>query len=114
MKFEDMLADLKREYLQSFPEKFQTINSHIDAKDNELLRDDFHKLKGTGKTYGIPEISELCMLVESVCKTKPEKSIACVQHSLPILKRIVDSNNQGQAYNLQTDEDYKSLVAGSF
>ncbi|MEM7011745.1 MAG: protein kinase [Verrucomicrobiota bacterium] len=33
---------------------------------------EFHKLKGTGTTYGVPEVTELCEKMETLCRNRTE------------------------------------------
>ena len=44
MSLEDMLADLRKDYLASFPEKIKNIENHLQEKAYDLVQDDFHKL----------------------------------------------------------------------
>ena len=53
------LGQLIDSYLKSLPEKILVIASQVQAKETGNVRESFHKLKGTGKTYGFPEVSEL-------------------------------------------------------
>ena len=72
MTFDDMMAELQTEYVASIPEKIATIKGHFEAGDIALVQDDFHKLKGTGKTYGLPEVTDLAKEMEQICKTTPD------------------------------------------
>ena len=119
MNFDEMMAELRTEYLATFPQKFLEIETHLSAVDFSRLRDDFHKLKGTGKTYGIPEISELCAIIEKIClnaastTTAPGNSMstasASVRLALSILRKIVASRQAGRELNLATVEEFANL-----
>ncbi len=119
MNFDEMMAELRTEYLATFPHKFLEIEAHLSAADFSRLRDDFHKLKGTGKTYGIPEISELCAIVEKIClnaastATAPSNSMSpasdSVRLALSILRKIVTSRQAGRELDLATVEEFAHL-----
>lgn len=121
--FEQMMAELRTEYLASFPQKFIDIETHLAARDFSRLREDFHKLKGTGKTYGIPEISTLCAIVENLCLNAVEETASAstthatsvslaakaVQTALTILRKIVTSRQSGSELNLAGVQEFAEL-----
>lgn len=86
--FETMMRELRDEYIKSIPQKIADIEAHLAASKWPDLRNDFHKLKGTGRTYGIPEISTLCEPVEKICLHKPEIANRVVQNALVLLIAI--------------------------
>jgi HPt (histidine-containing phosphotransfer) domain-containing protein len=96
MSFEKMMEGLRAEYVQSLPKKMDDIQSHLSVRDTALLRDDFHKLKGTGKTYGIPEISQLGEAVEKICKNKSEQALEIIPLALSLLALIHQKRSHGQ------------------
>lgn len=100
MSFEKMMEELRREYVGSIPQKIKDIEAHLAAGDTATLRDDFHKLKGTGKTYGIPEISELGEAVEKICLRKPEAIPTVIPNALSLLHAIHTSRLAGQPFAL--------------
>ena len=65
--YNQLMEELKTEYLQSFADKFQLLLDLHKNKDWEKIELEFHKLKGTGTTYGVPEVSELCFHLERLC-----------------------------------------------
>ncbi len=120
--FNKMMQELRAEYLASFPQKFYDIEAHLQALDFARLRDDFHKLKGTGKTYGIPEISELCAVTEKICLSAASGNSAIDAHvlsntadsvgvALSVLRKIVASRLAGQELNLANVPDFARLRA---
>ncbi|MCB0351304.1 MAG: Hpt domain-containing protein [Bdellovibrionales bacterium] len=110
MNFDEMMAELKAEYVASFPEKLTEIRSHYEANDREKLRDDFHKLKGTGKTYGLPEVSILCEVVEKLCLAKGASPNQFVEKALLSLKNIHLSQLEKKSYTIENCADYKALL----
>lgn len=73
------------------------------------LKDAFHKLKGTGKTYGLPEISELAAVVEEACLLDPGAGRRQAERALPLLRDIARTRHAGQAFVLTTDERWVAL-----
>lgn len=65
--FQELLKQLRTDYLTALPAKFVVIGAQISAGDIVELRESFHKLKGTGKTYGVPEVSEVSAEAEEAC-----------------------------------------------
>ena len=94
MTFDDMMAELQVEYVASIPEKIATIKAHYESGDIALVQDDFHKLKGTGKTYGLPEVTELAMEMEKICKTEPDKVAEHLPKALDGLEQIYQAKKQ--------------------
>jgi HPt (histidine-containing phosphotransfer) domain-containing protein len=109
--FEKMMADLKREYIAGLPQKILDIQTHLSMNDSATLRDDFHKLKGTGKTYGIPEISELGEAVEKICLKKPENIPSVVPVAIELLRKIHSARLAGQAFNVMGDASFAPALA---
>ncbi len=73
MNFDELLKSLHKEYLTSLPSKIDSIAQQAIKGSAAELRESFHKLKGTGRTYGMPEVSELATLVEDLCAEFPKK-----------------------------------------
>ena len=67
MNFDELLKSLQTDYVAALPNKIAIIKSQIKSGDIKALRESFHKFKGTGRTYGLPEVSELAELVERLC-----------------------------------------------
>lgn len=63
-KLNKLLGELKTEYLKAFPAKLEKIKEYTATLNWAELGNEFHKLKGTGKTYGYPELTTLCQKLE--------------------------------------------------
>lgn len=109
MSMNDMLKELQKDYLQSLPEKIADIRAHIKAGAVSELEMAFHKLKGTGKTYGIPEISELAAAVEHICHDKPAKAGTAASQAVAILSDIHSARKSNGQFQLETDPRFKKL-----
>lgn len=110
MSFEEMLKNLQREYLNSMPEKISVIRMHIDAGTAANLQEAFHKLKGTGKTYGIPEISELAATVEDICQETPDQASKAARQAVAILVDITSARKSDTEFKLKNDPRFKALL----
>lgn len=109
MSFTDLLSQLKAEYVFGLPNKISSIESYLKSQDLIALRTEFHKLKGNGKTYGLPEISELATIVEAHCLEKPESAFDSVDTALSILQKIYTDRTSEKEFPLQSDPDFQLL-----
>lgn len=106
MSFTDMLEGLKKEYIESLPEKIVNIKEHISSSNITGLKEDFHKLKGTGKTYGIPEVSTLAASVEAICIDNPKVAIKAAECAVEILVDIHQSRSSESIHDIGSDERF--------
>lgn len=109
MSMDELLKNLQREYVQSLPEKISDIRKQIKSGSAENLISAFHKLKGTGKTYGIPEISELAATVEHICHDKPAKAGPAATEALSILQDIHSARKADTEFSLSADPRFKKI-----
>jgi len=103
VSFDDLLKSLHQEYLSSLPGKIISIREQMRAGDPSELREAFHKLKGTGRTYGLPEISELAAAVEEICMDTPANAVTAVGHALEIMHDIHTLRLQHKVFPLDSD-----------
>ncbi len=73
MNMQKVLAKLKKEYLSDLPQKIKDIEMSYKNHDIEELKSAFHKLKGSGTTYGVESISNLSRILEDTCIKHPNK-----------------------------------------
>ena len=104
-----MMNQLKLEYLSAMPERLEKISTSLENKDWTSLIEEFHKLKGTGKTYGFPEVSQLGELVEDLLNTKGSKNEKLVIFALDILKDIYHERNQQRELDLFSDKRFQTI-----
>lgn len=109
MSIDDLLKELQEEYIQTMPEKIQELKDFFTAKDEENLLNAFHKLKGSGKTYGIDEVSTLGQFFETWMRDKKEKVIPFVPRAILILERIYAARAQHAPYPIEADADFLKL-----
>jgi HPt (histidine-containing phosphotransfer) domain-containing protein len=106
----DVLAELQKNYLASMPEKIQNLEKLWSERKLELLKTDYHKLKGTGRTYGFPEITSLGAAMERLCEIDQSSLERAVPISVKLMNRIRDMRAKGQALDLDQEPDFKSIV----
>jgi diguanylate cyclase (GGDEF)-like protein len=74
---DEALVELQREYLAEFPERLEELRTDISAfralrpEAAASLRTRFHRLAGSGGSYGFPEISGVAREMEQWMATKP-------------------------------------------
>jgi len=108
--FESLIKELRVDYLKSFPEKIANLNDFFSKKDWEKLENEFHKIKGTGKTYGIPEMSEICGLMEGLCRNNLPSVEKCFPLAIQIIKIIENAYNSDISLNLKETESFHELT----
>lgn len=113
MSLQALLESLQKDYIASFPQKCENLQTHIDARDIGALRDDFHKLKGTGKTYGLPEVSELAALVERILidetNAAPDEGLKAASQAVDVLRKIHAARSQQRPFELESSEEFARL-----
>ncbi|MCB0356667.1 MAG: Hpt domain-containing protein [Bdellovibrionales bacterium] len=67
MNMEELLLKLKNEYIAELPLKITDLKQLFTAGDSEGLKNAFHKLKGSGKTYGLDSVSMIGKEMERIC-----------------------------------------------
>lgn len=110
MNLDDILAKLQKTYIHGMPEKLQVMKNHINAKDFKSLREEFHKIKGTGKTYGLPEVTDLGAVFEEILMVSnfnPHLNWALDAHDL--FRDIHQARLKNKAFNISEDPRYKNL-----
>lgn len=105
----EVLAGLQKSYLASMPEKISNLQMLYQTHDLVKLETEYHKLKGTGRTYGLPEVTQLGALLERICQIAPDQLEACVPLSLALLAKTRDSRVAGQPYVLEGVEEFEAL-----
>ena len=109
MNLDKIMQELRVEYIEGLPSKVEEIQAHLENKDLEALKNDFHKLKGSGKTYGLPEVSILGKKVEHMCESSPDEVAKYIPKATQVLELIHRSRLQGQAYDIEACEIYSQL-----
>ena len=109
VNFDELLKSLHRDYLSSLPKKISTIREQIASGNSSDLRESFHKLKGTGRTYGMPEVSELAACIEEICIDFPDRAVVACGHGVELLQDIFDARTKGLDFALDADQRYSAV-----
>lgn len=111
MSLEELLQQLRQEYLLSFPEKLNALQQAITHRDYTEIERLTHQLKGTGKTYGFQEITELATPIEQSARQKEIKCIDWSQKAVEILKQWVAAHQSKESFDLKQDPGYIKLIS---
>ncbi len=105
----ELFAELRSEYLATVPEKISAIQKYWTAHEREKLENEFHKMKGTGTTYGLPELTRMAALVEHLCRENSPKLGLAIFITLEILPKIAQHHTEGESYEMEQDPFFKKL-----
>lgn len=107
---QELMAELQTEYFSSFIEKFQRIEELHKNNDWQGLELEFHKLKGTGTTYGAPEVTAACAQLERLFREQKKHHFnSLVPMALTLLQKIHDKYVSNQPFDLEHDPDYVTI-----
>lgn len=110
MSLEEILAQLQKKYIMNIPEKLKSMKTHIEAQDFRSLREEFHKIKGTGRTHGVPEITDLGAVFEEILIVSDFKpQINWALDAYDIFKDIYTARSNQKEFNIGQDPRYKNL-----
>lgn len=109
MSLEQMMAELRKDYVDSLPKKLVSITDHWTSGQIDELKNDFHKLKGTGKTYGLPEITDVGLIMEHLCKVRPDQLKVAMPLAQSALKSIYALRSQNKDVTLDTVTELREL-----
>ena len=84
-------APLIEKYISRLPETIQAVEAHRANKDVQALQLAVHRLKGTGTTYGFPQITECASRCEDILivHNSVDQAASAFDRLLKILKSIV-------------------------
>ncbi|MCB0379357.1 MAG: Hpt domain-containing protein [Bdellovibrionales bacterium] len=111
--YNDLMNELRTEYLEGFSEKFIVIRKYLSDSDLYPLELEFHKLKGTGTTYGAPEVSEIGLHMERICKSQPQDLAEWVEMAIQLLEKTKKKYLDEESFELQMDPAFKKLSQAS-
>lgn len=110
-KLTAVLEELKTEYLAKFPHKILKLKELTELRRWRDLEEEYHKLKGSGKTYGYPEVSVVCEKVESLLMRNFIQKPEVYEQSVLLLEKIHQSYLNKESYDLQKDSFARTLLA---
>ncbi len=106
-----VLSELKSDYLKKLPSKIANLRTLTEAQNWEGLEDEYHKLKGTGKTYGFPEISTICEKLEFLVQQKHHQNPELFQGANDLLEKMHQSYLNQEPIRLDQEPFARSLLA---
>jgi HPt (histidine-containing phosphotransfer) domain-containing protein len=110
MSLKEVLAELQRNYLQAIPDKIILIETLYKNRQYDLLETEYHKLKGTGRTYGLPEVTLLGAALERLCETDRERLQVAVPLSLKLLHWVREKRVSGEAPTIESESDFRQIL----
>lgn len=105
----DLFAELKSEYLDTFTEKTEAIHNFWAKQDRNALQNEFHKIKGTGTTYGIPEVTTIAEILEEMCEINSPQLGTAIMVTLELFQKICHAYKFGGDYDLRKDPLFKAV-----
>lgn len=109
MNLETLLNNLRVEYVQNLPERIQAIKEQFAAGQVSLLEETFHRLRGTGKTYGVPEVSLIAEVGESICHNKEPRLPQVVPVLIELLQECYQRQSKKESFDVARDPRFSSL-----
>ncbi len=106
---EELLKKLQLNYLSDLPNKINELRELIKEGCTPEIADFFHKLKGSGKTYGVPELSELGACCEKLSKMTPAPNEEVFQAAVDILDDIHYCRANNETYVIVADKRFQYL-----
>lgn len=103
-----MMAELQQEYLAELPNIISNLKTAHQQTNGEEVHRIFHQLKGSGKTYGFDEITELCKIMEerSMGNIIPKKTETAIQ----LLEHILNKRSNKESVHLNKEPSYIELI----
>lgn len=110
MSIHDVLAELRKTYLEALPARADGIERLLSEGKYNEVETEFHKLKGTGKTYGLPEVSQVGEVAERLVEHGSTSAEESVPAAIKVLRKITTSRAAGQPLDLEKDADFLYLA----
>ncbi|MDX9732468.1 MAG: Hpt domain-containing protein [Bdellovibrionales bacterium] len=110
MSINDVLAELRKTYLDALPERANMIEKLMSESRYSEVETEFHKLKGTGKTYGLPEVTQIGEIAERLCEQGSTSAEESVPAALRVLRKVTAARTAGHPLDLENDVDFLYLM----
>lgn len=95
MNFDEIMQKMRDEYLKNLESQLVYLKSMTPTQNHfQNLESFFHKLKGSGASYGVPEVSEIGRAYEEKAKQKIF-SEADLDAAYEKLKKIFQKHSKG-------------------
>jgi len=110
-KLSEVLKELRSEYLIKFPQKISRLKELTLAQKWVELEEEYHKLKGTGSTYGFPDVSSVCEILEKLAQNKSTQNPEIFENTVLLLERMHQNYLENKVLDLNADPFARSLLA---
>ena len=104
MNLDQVLKELKEKYLQELPTALERMYQALEVFNENAFKEECHKLKGTGKTYGIEEISTVSAELEKVSFSEENTEVLLL--GVQLLEKIHNSQCQGEKFDLKNSAEF--------
>lgn len=113
MSLDHLMEELRKEYIETFPEKIEKLQTALLEQNVASIELEFHKMKGTGKTYGFEEITLLGQHMEWICQNVPEKLTQLLPLALTLLEEFCVQATDGHPVHFDGHPAYQSIVSAT-
>lgn len=100
-EWNQILQELRADYLKVLPERLRLIRRLTEEGNFHELNREYHKLKGTGRTYGYPDISTLCERFEQLSFQPTPENQALLPFGPELLAYLIDSYQNNREPQLE-------------
>lgn len=104
-----LFAELKGEYLDTFPEKIKSIETFWQKRDRKNLQNEYHKIKGTGSTYGAEELSTIADIMEELCERDSQHLGMSIMISLDAFQKVCHHHRKNIPIDLNKEKFFRLL-----
>jgi len=119
--WDEMMSDLRQEYLKQLTERIKMLETLTQDVRWDRLYDEYHKLKGTGRTYGYDEITVVCQKLEDFCKARKVKAqttaspaeLDTLKSGLQLMNHLLSCYTQEKPVDLGPHPAYQLLCANT-
>lgn len=108
MSIDQLMKELQVDYLKTITAKITSLEGFLESQDLPALKNEFHKMKGTGKTYGVPEITQIAAAAEELLKVESPEHV--VQLAVHLLKKTKEARDKGLSLVLESSPEYQALT----
>lgn len=100
---------LQKKYLLTFPEKLKKIEECLDNHDLKGLGNHFHKLKGSGQTYGFKSITDIALPVHLHYKLQSPDFLKWAKLGFVLFQKIQPLLQENNPLSLDTLPEFQQL-----
>lgn len=108
MSLDELMKGLQKDYLAGLPEKIINLETLTEQGNWRALQGEYHKMKGTGKTYGIPELSIIAELTEAKLNEENVSQVGSL--ALALIEKTKKMRSGGKALDLESSPEYQALT----